>query len=243
MFVRIVFCYSLLNSLTSATSCSSDLTDSLEGRACDTEHKCLEGYVCDRKQNLCVPLVAADSGNLDSDSGDAVSESGTINDGGGEDDASIKAGADAAEGDRPCGFEIRSSEAACPTRCDRCEDGVCYIECDEERKCRNAKITCPEGLACEVQCSRTQACEGAKIFCPAIFTCNVSCTAELGCRAAQVKCGSDGPCSLDCETGSDVCRDAELQCGRQACTASCGPGQPSPFVKNCRVSCSSHCEC
>jgi hypothetical protein len=264
--IRIALHSFMLCGVVTATRCSSDLTDSLEGRACDENGKCLRGYECDTTRNICVAESERDSENTDAgvesvvdsevggdaergfdssvDAGaetglDSSAEGGTVNSNGGDSEIEADAGTDA----RPCGYEIEPPGMECPAACDSCLDGVCFINCELEQECSGAHISCPEGFACNVACSDKRACEKAIISCPLIYNCSVSCTAEQSCKLAKIKCGEDGPCALDCESGTETCLDAELQCKNQACKASCGSDQIPPNIKNCHVSCSSQCGC
>ncbi len=301
--IRISLYAFLLCSVVTAIRCSSDLTDSLEGRACDEKENCLPGYKCDTTRDICVAIrdsdfedadLSAESGvdsevegdanrdfessvNADGesvyDSGfDAGTDSGFDSSVDNSADAYVDAGADSSvdsgEGDslvntdsgdtgiqadagtdaRPCGFEIEPPGTEppgteCPTVCDDCSDGVCFINCELEQECSGIKISCPEGFACDVACSNKQSCEDIRIDCPSVYNCNILCTAEQSCKAAKIKCGEDGPCALNCESGTQTCQDAELQCKNQSCEASCGPEQDKPEIKNCDVSCSSQCGC
>lgn len=248
--IRIALYFLFVCAVVLTTCCSSDLTDSLEGRTCDENGDCLTGYECDKKENICVAKRDGDSenGDVSADSGfDAVvdtsvdvgADSSIPNSDAGDTGNQTDTGFDA----RPCGYEIKSTETYCPTECDTCSDGVCFVKCDLEQECSDTKIICPEGFACDVTCSNKRACEGARIDCPSTYNCTVSCTAEQSCISAWIRCGDDGPCTLDCESGTHACQDTELQCKNQACEASCGPDQIPPRIKNCSVSCSTRCGC
>jgi hypothetical protein len=285
-------------------SCESNLTDSLEGRPCAANYKCLPGYVCDKDTNLCIKetkteeeavkskdatvidaenrnvtgsaidlLVDANTKELDSttdnsdqdaqrfdtaladidlndidatiDSRVEIDSSTTTGQSDVEDAAPTESAAgdfDAADNPMVCGQGIEPTRTNCPTICQSCENGVCYIVCDDEKPCDKEEITCPPEFDCGVQCSHIQACEKATIDCPHLHSCVVSCTGELSCEKAEINC-FDGPCELRCGPSAHACQKADLKCGVQKCEAVCEPGQDPPNVKDCELSCSEKCDC
>src|SRR5512144_1189202 len=54
-FRRSAALFSLALSMFALANCQSDLSTSLEGRECDQNGQCLDGYVCDPASRLCVP--------------------------------------------------------------------------------------------------------------------------------------------------------------------------------------------
>jgi hypothetical protein len=67
-----------------ATACASDLASDGAGKACDPDHRCAEGFVCELTTNRCVVEGSAGGGGADAGQPGADASSG------GEDSAAVK---------------------------------------------------------------------------------------------------------------------------------------------------------
>jgi hypothetical protein len=158
---------------------------------------------------------------------------------------------DAAADRRPSDLASVASERSvqpCPSVCDLCQDGTCFIK----SKCMTG-CTCPAGMPCQVQCA-AGSCKG-NIDCSAATGCTIIC----GKDCAKVRCGTgacdvtcDGGCGeVDCSAASSctiVCNALVMTsactglvtCGSGACEVTCGGMGPSCSKG---VSCSAASSC
>jgi hypothetical protein len=137
-----------------------------------------------------------------------------------------------------CGLDPPPPGGVCPAVCSGgcTADNVCVIDCDTS-DCIAAVITCPPGFACDVRCTGNAACGSATILCPATYSCHVACEGDWSCSSTTINCSSDGTCDLEC--GTTACPGTLLDCGYDACSASCeGMCLAEPMVD-----CGSSCEC
>lgn len=130
-----------------------------------------------------------------------------------------------------CALEPTPPGGTCPAACTGgCAAGVCTIDCSVS-SCTGA-VTCPAGFACNVACSGMNACNGGVIACPDAYACDVVCAGGAACRNAAINCSATGACALSCSADTNVCRDADLNCGGNDCAATCGGPTNLPAV-NC----------
>ena len=134
-----------------------------------------------------------------------------------------------------CGVDPTPPGGACPSECDYCAAGICFIQCTSN-SCRDSTINCPSGFSCDVMCA-DESCINSSIFCPDLYACQVYCAGGTwGCEDLTIDCSAEGMCSLDCE--GMACSDTLLNCGNDVCAASClDLGSCTPLV-NCGDSCS-----
>ncbi|MBI4702768.1 MAG: hypothetical protein HY744_16740 [Deltaproteobacteria bacterium] len=128
----------------------------------------------------------------------------------------------------------------CPKECTSCDQGfrICTIKC-QQGDCTNKALACPAGYDCDVQCTGLVSCKGATITCPDSYDCKVACSGSQACQGTKIACSTLGTCNLTCDQGQDHCKDAQLTCGTNACTATCNdPKEPKPAA-----SCGNSCQC
>ena len=148
-----------------------------------------------------------------------------------DDDCAEAAGCDT------CGFDPSPPGGECPAVCNGgCADGVCVIECTLN-DCLGETISCPDGYACEVVCTEYGACTSATIDCPDTYSCTVTCLEDWSCNNTTINCSDDGVCDLEC--GAMGCVGTQLNCGYDACSATCG----GICLAEPTVACGSSCEC
>ncbi|MCA9625607.1 MAG: hypothetical protein KC731_41580 [Myxococcales bacterium] len=134
-----------------------------------------------------------------------------------------------------CGSPPVAPGGACPTECTGgCNANKCFITCDDPSECASANLVCPAGFDCQVTCSGASSCASAIIDCPSLHQCTVVCNAASACASATVNCSADGPCNLGC--GNMQCASAVMNCGNDACNATCQGGAAFPTV-NCNNAC------
>lgn len=185
---------------------------------------------------LACTLAAACS--FDSEGRSAAAPDGSAADAAARDDAAASGGdieLDAATGDASpaCAHDPSPTgpDAPCPGICDRCQDGVCTIDCGQTN-CPGT-ITCPEHYECVVLCDGVDACDEGTVVCPPDLACAVVCSGgNDACGDLDLSCGA-GSCSIEC--ADDTCSGATVECGAGACTASCTGS--SPATLDCGASC------
>ena len=131
-----------------------------------------------------------------------------------------------------CNMPQPAPGGECPTVCNGGCTGPNNETCVISSFSGNA-ISCPEGFNCEVSCMGEGSCENATVTCPPNHLCTVSCAGKEACVDMTLNCGEGGPCHLECASGDDVCEDAEVNCGDEACTSNCND---APTL-NCNGSC------
>ena len=142
------------------------------------------------------------------------------------------------------GNDAPSSDAtSCPNVCDRCESGVCVLDCSASDSCGGENV-CPPDVDCRIDCDGPDSC-GGLIDCTANGGCVINCTGSSTCTNAitcaggecVITCSGDDSCSgaIDCAaacacstecSGSDTCQGALL----------CHPGGPCLVGNECRRS-------
>ncbi len=125
------------------------------------------------------------------------------------------AGACAASDDA---IQPEAAGTSCPAECDRCEGGVCQIECREGSSCARETVACPPGMDCEVSCSGDAACESATIEGPTGFALEIDCHGRSACGGAVVNSGRD--VELNCR-GAEACGSTTMHCGAGGCDWAC----------------------
>lgn len=130
--------------------------------------------------------------------------------------------------DMQCGETSRPWVSACPEVCTGgCEAGVCTIACSGKDACKDARVTCPDGLDCLVSCEGEKSCEKTDVECARHVGCEVRCLGDGACLRATLFAQATGTMHLVCADEHDACKDAEVRCDTNACTAIChGPSQP-----------------
>ncbi len=128
---------------------------------------------------------------------------------------------------------------SCPEICTSCEAGTCNIELKQIGQYQNKKLECPPNMHCYVHCAVKDSCNNTQIVCPEKFACSTRCSGGWGCQNAQIHCGTTGVCALSCGGGVEVCKNTNLNCGLQKCTAKCTSlTDPDPVVH-----CGQACQC
>ncbi|MBK8239141.1 MAG: hypothetical protein IPK74_26760 [Deltaproteobacteria bacterium] len=108
--------------------------------------------------------------------------------------------------------------SACPESCDRCEAGVCRIDCGPGSSCESDAIVCPPGMDCTVACEGDRACTSASIAGPEGYALAVACDGRSACAGTSVAAGLD--VELRCE-GASACDATNLRCGSGNCDWTC----------------------
>ena len=129
--------------------------------------------------------------------------------------------------------------AGCPPACTGgCPTaGSCVIDCSATSACSGTSIICPEGFDCNINCDGSDACRYALVVCPADYACAVVCSGSQACQWMDVECTWLGNCDLSCATEPDVCEGTTVECGHNACQASCA-GTSFPMLE-----CGGSCDC
>lgn len=112
--------------------------------------------------------------------------------------------------------------------------GSCLRKCDLVEECKDSMIDCPEGFDCIVECSGHSSCRGnTAIQCPSDQSCTVQCIGQDSCKVnTKVQCGK-GPCQIECSNVTGSCDGATLECGDNACVATCaGTSKPAVIAGN-----------
>jgi len=135
-----------------------------------------------------------------------------------------------------CGIDPTPSGGECPSECSGgCLEGnTCIINCDQG--CSGTLMSCPAGFSCRIECTSTNACSDATISCPDDYMCEILCDGDNSCSSAVINCSAEGLCNLSCRGSS--CQNTLLNCGNDACTATC-----SQTVFNPNVICGNTCNC
>lgn len=126
--------------------------------------------------------------------------------------------ADRIAADTSVGACAPAGTSACPAACDRCDDGVCHIECSDGGECQAQTVTCAPGMDCALHCDGDESCKRANIVGPAGHALTVACDGRASCGDADVVGGGD--LALECG-GSLACGNAELRCGAGSCDWAC----------------------
>jgi hypothetical protein len=166
--------------------------------------------------------------------------------GGGEGGSAGEAGA----GGYQCGDKPLSTETGCPAECTGgCNGGRCVIDCSTAQACKWDDLTCPAGMPCRVLCTGNESCKDAHIICPAEHACDVDCNGGAtqgidSCDRARIDCSATGACELTCGNAHGACAGTtQLNCGGNACSATCAGGSNAPPDVKCGESCDcSPCE-
>jgi hypothetical protein len=125
----------------------------------------------------------------------------------------------------------------CPTVCTGgCNNGQCIVNCTGQ-SCQGQVVNCPDDYSCLVQCGAANSCQNAVVNCPDNYACDISCTGNSACRNATISCSATGLCALTCGSANQACRDSDLNCGSNACTATCS----DTWVPT--VTCGTSCSC
>ena len=119
----------------------------------------------------------------------------------------------------------------CHPDCDRCEDGICVIDCSEPDACPST-VRCPPSVRCLVFCTGAGSCRGG-IDCTMANRCNPECLGDNSC-AGPIDCASSD-CEVDCRgpgacSGGVDCTDAcacDTQCTDSGGNRTCLPDCPS----------------
>jgi hypothetical protein len=136
-----------------------------------------------------------------------------------------------------CGLEPTPVGGTCPAACTGgCNGSTCVVNCNSAAACQGSVINCPPGFACDVSCAGSDGCSAATINCPDNYACVVSCGANSSCRNGIINCSATGTCDVSCSNATQVCRDAQINCDGNACTATCASTQFPP-TSNCGPSC------
>ncbi len=138
-----------------------------------------------------------------------------------------------------CGYEPTPTGSACPSICSNsCAGNICLIDCSGKDTCKTDTITCPQGLICEIDCPSDHSCASATVHCPDDYACTVTCSAnQHSCDAMVFNCSTHGTCTMNCQ-GGDTCKNANIYCGSNACTATCTGGD-HPALHSTSGACSS----
>lgn len=125
----------------------------------------------------------------------------------------------------------------CPGVCTGgCNGGQCIVNCTGQ-SCQGQVVNCPDDYSCLIQCGAASSCENAVVNCPDNYACDIACTGTSGCRNATINASPTGACALTCGNANMACREVDLNCGNNACNATC-PGSWPPSVV-----CGSSCMC
>ncbi len=136
-----------------------------------------------------------------------------------------------------CGEARAPSASECAAACTGgCANGTCSVACLAHQSCKEADISCPEGMHCEVSCLAKQSCEKATIRCPSERRCDVRCSGNQACKDAAVH-GTNGPLETRCSDSEGSCDKLVVTCGTGACRAVCD-GSSHPELR-----CNSACAC
>jgi hypothetical protein len=136
-----------------------------------------------------------------------------------------------------CGVDPTLPLGPCPAVCSSCDETTCIFDCIGNSICSDAAIVCPPGWACRVDCMGSSTCSGVDLECPELYGCDVICMGSSACSDLDVSCSDAGTCTMSCDPDfSSVCEDATLDCGGDACTATCDGAEPT-------VECGPACMC
>jgi hypothetical protein len=144
-----------------------------------------------------------------------------------------------------CGFDPPAPGGSCPVVCTGgCVGSTCIVACNGVNTCKGSTIDCPPNFECQVECNGDEACRDATIKCDSTYACNVECNCTGGggsdkcCENAVIDCPSTGTCGLFCGPANNTCKNTDLNCGNNACTATCNSSNELPIV-----TCGSSCNC
>lgn len=132
------------------------------------------------------------------------------------------------------GFCQISSQLACHPDCDRCDNGVCVIECSEPDSCPS-KVLCPPSFRCLVFCTGESSCAGG-IDCTQATFCNPECLGTGSC-AGPIDCAISD-CTVDCR-GSGACSGGVDCSNACACDTECTDRNGT---RNCVPECPGGCD-
>jgi hypothetical protein len=216
--------------------CSTDLNrDDIAGRHCP----CMLGWTAQGTGGSCVCVLAGTtsiSGGAHS-TGGTIATGGTVGLGG-------TAGSGGASSGCPTPLPPPPEPSSCPSQCSTCANGICAINCIATGDCSNATINCPANMPCQLNCGAPSSCNTSYLYCPSQYSCGVSCSGKKSCIELNVSCSVDGPCALTCANDTQVCSGSQLNCGKNACKASCAGSKGNyPTVNQCSGSCQTNCAC
>ena len=154
---------------------------------------------------------------------------------GGDANLPPEGGAGGAPAVTQCGLPMMvPPPAVCPASCDRCEAGVCIIDCSGGA-CEKRSLQCPEGLRCRFVCSDDKSCREAQLSCPTKLDCELSCGGNNACVGASLRCSS-GSCRTTCANAAG-CKELQVVCGTGLCATDC------PVGTMLNVTCGPSCSC
>lgn len=136
-----------------------------------------------------------------------------------------------------CGVGKPVEDRACPAPWVSMGPGQCQLDCPMASSCGPMEIVCPSGVDCTVWCPGVDSCTGVKVVCPDDTNCGVVCTGPDSCQDLKLQCSPLGPCYLGCGSALGACRNAKMECGLNACEATCEgseePTMSTPLGKPC----------
>lgn len=216
---------------------------SIDGAACTidancTNDICSDGFCCNEEcDGACESCAEVDTGFANGICAPALNE-----------DMNECGGMGCIAQDQCCGDGQPAPGGACPTGVctGGCNGNECIIECDEEDECNPSTITCPTGFDCTVRCTERHACRNVTLNCPFNHRCDIECNSPSGrehaCETMTIVC-TNGPCALLC-TGESPCKDTIVECGTNACTATCvNSGSEDPELTETDDACTSNNDC
>lgn len=229
-------CAPLADSYCDAGSC---VAKKMDGAACGGPNECLggncvDGVCCDTAcVGVCQACSAALNGGADGVCGPVMGNTDP------DDDCTSGEVCDGMGSCATfCGLEPQPPGGSCPAACTGgCSAGTCTINCNASSACMGSVINCPAGWACSVSCGGSDGCHSATINCPDSYACAATCSAQAACRDLTMNCSANGTCSVTCSADNQVCRDADVNCGDNSCTATCSGG----FLPT--VACGTSCSC
>jgi len=137
-----------------------------------------------------------------------------------------------------CGVSIAAKNEPCPFPWIDDAPGACRLDCGIGGPCDSSEITCPAGFHCTIWCSGVDSCNMKRIACPEGTECSVVCTGPSSCQSLQMQCSTTGPCTLGCGAALGACQGAQIQCGTNACAATCEGTEKPEILRPMGAPCS-----
>lgn len=228
-----------------SAACSSNVDESLEGKRCTPDRRCLPGWVCNEKQ-LCVRSLTSESGGAGG-KGERAGQGGQPSESGRTASANVH---DAGTSSQPDAGVCPADSSECAGKCvklasDPAHCGACETSCvaaaGGTARCSSGRCTteCPSGaLECSGQCVATNTPEhcGDCDACPAGASCDDG-VCSVVCQAPSTACA--GVCS-DLQTDPLHCGSCSTACtvgGASLCSAGLCINPCDPGLSACSGSC------
>ncbi len=109
------------------------------------------------------------------------------------------------------------SSTSCPAECDRCDGGVCHIDCSAGG-CEQRILECAPGMDCALHCDGAGSCREANVIGPVGGSLSMACSGDASCDDVVV--AAESGLELSC-AGAQACQSAHLLCGNGTCDWTC----------------------